>query len=119
DLLIRGDIYIYPVGTYGKDLNGEFRLQQTSVRTLNKQVKVVSEENFSLRQTNRNIAGLHADYQLTRPFAGRDRRCGSQLYVFQDGSWFIAYRFSYPLENSAVAKNHIAEFLRQWQWRSL
>jgi hypothetical protein len=40
------------------------------------------------------------------------------LFVFRDGHWFIAYRFSYPVDHSTVANKHVGDFLRQWQWRT-
>jgi hypothetical protein len=118
DALIRGDVYIYPVGTYGKDFNGEIGVQQNAIRRLNKNVKVVSQANFQVNQGGRTISGLRAEYQLTRPlFNSPSRRCGSQFYLFRDGTWFVAYRFSYPIEKSDVAKRHIADFIAQWKWR--
>jgi hypothetical protein len=118
DTLVRGDVYIYPVGTYGKDFNAEVRIQQNSIGRFNKNVKLISQTNFQLRQSGKPISGLRAEYQLTRPlFNSPSRRCGSQFYLFQSRPWFIAYRFSYPIEKSDVAKQHIANFLNQWHWR--
>lgn len=118
-LLIRGDVYVYPVGTYAKDLKNDFQTQQEAIRKFNKQLEFVSQSKSLLQQGGYNVNGLHADYQLTRELFGQQgRRCGSQFYVFQDGSWFVAYRFSYPLDKSDVAKKHIDKFMRQWQWRA-
>jgi hypothetical protein len=121
DQLIRADVYVYPVGFtgYGKDLTSEFRHQQADIRKLNRNVELVSQTNFPLSQSGRTINGSRAQYVLTRElFAKRNCRCGSQLYVFRDGKWFIAYRFSYPIEKSNVANEHIRSFLAQWQWHA-
>ncbi len=118
DALIRGDVYIYPVGTYGKDFNAEVRVQQDAIGKFNKNVKLISQTNFQLRQGGKPITGLLVEYQLTRPlFNSPSRRCESQFYLFQTGTWFVAYRFSYPVEKSDVAKQHISNFLNRWRWR--
>jgi hypothetical protein len=116
--VIRGDVYVYPLGTYGKDFNAEVRVQQNAISKLNKEVKLVSQSRHQLNQSGRSVTGVRAQYELTRPiFRDKARRCGSQLYVFRDGPWLVAYRFSYPVEQSAAANKQIADFLRLWQWR--
>jgi hypothetical protein len=116
--LIRGDVYVYPVGTFGKDFNAELRVQQNAINRLNKAVKLVSQSNFQLNQAGRGITGVRVQYELTRPlFRNNSRRCGSQLYLFRDGPWLVAYRFSYPVEQAGAANKQIADFLRLWQWR--
>jgi hypothetical protein len=118
DALILGDVYVYPVGTYASDLNGEFRVQQTAIRQKNKNVKLVAETNIQTIQNGRTIKGRRAVYELVRGlFAEPLHKCGSQLIVFPDGPWFVAYRFSYPLERSEIASKHVANFLDRWQWR--
>jgi hypothetical protein len=118
DHLIKGDIYIYPVGAYGKDLSSEFQIQQKAIQELNKNTKVISRENLQIQQNGGAISGLHASYNLERDlFAERNLKCGSQLYVFRDGSWFVAYRFSYPRDKSSIAAQHIANFMAQWKWK--
>ena len=117
--VIRGDVYVYPFGTYGKDLNAEVRVQQNAITKLNKAVKLISQSRSQLNQGGRNITGVGVHYELTRPLYGSSaRRCGSELYVFRDGPWLVAYRFSYPIEQSGVATKQIADFLRLWQWRA-
>ncbi|MDP9098016.1 MAG: hypothetical protein M3N48_03360 [Verrucomicrobiota bacterium] len=116
--LIRGDVYVYPLGTYGKDFNAETRVQQNAINKLYKAVKQVSQSRFQLNQTGRNITGVRAQYELTRAiFRSNARRCGSQFYLFRDGPWLVAYRFSYPIEQTAAANKQIVDFLRGWQWR--
>lgn len=118
DSSIIGDVYVYPVGTYGKDLTTEFQIQQRAIGQKNKKVKLISQDNVRTNQNGRSIVGLHASYELTRPlFTSSDQRCGSQLYVFRDASWFVAYRFSYPREKSSVALNHVSNFLTHWRWK--
>ena len=115
---VRGDLYVYPLGTYGKDFNAELRVQQNAIKQLNKAVKLVSQTQFRVNQGGRAIAGTRVQYELTRPlFGGKPQRCGSQLYLFRDGPWLIQGRFSYPIEQSAIADKQIADFLRLWQWR--
>jgi hypothetical protein len=117
--LIRGDVYVYPLGTYGKDFNAEVRVQQNAINKLYKAVKLVSQGRFSLNQAGRSIAGVRVQYELTRGlFRSNSRRCGSQFYIFRDGPWLVAYRFSYPLEQTGAANKQIADFLRMWQWRA-
>jgi hypothetical protein len=116
--LIRGDVYVYAMGTYGKDFNAELRVQQNAINKLNKAVKMVSQSRSQLNQAGRNVTGVRFQYELTRPiFRNKARRCGSQLYVFRDDPWLVADRFSYPIEQTAVANKQIADFLRLWQWR--
>jgi len=116
--LIRGDVYVYPLGTYGKDFNAEVRVQQNAINKMNKAVKLVSQSRFQLTQGGRNITGVRLQYELTRPIFGSSaRRCGSQFYLFRDGAWLVAYRFSYPIEQAGAASKPIADFLRLWQWR--
>ena len=117
--MVRGDVYVYPVGTYGKDFNAELRVQQNAISQMNKNVKLVSQSRFQLNQAGRNIGGMRVQYELTRVlFGGKPRRCGSQLYLFRDGPWLIQGRFSYPIEQSGPANKQIADFLRLWQWRA-
>jgi hypothetical protein len=117
--VIRGDVYVYPFGTYGKDLNAEVRVQQNAITKLNKAVKLASQSRFQLNQGGRNISGVIVQYELTRPLYGSSaRRCSSHLYVFRDASWLVAYRFSFPIEQSGIATKQIADFLRLWQWRA-
>jgi hypothetical protein len=116
--VIRGDVYIYPVGTYGKDFNAEVRVQQSAINKLNKAVKLVSQSRFQLNQTGRSVTGVRVQYELTRPFyRNNSRRCGTQLYLVRDGPWLVAYRFSYPIEQTGAANKQIADFLQLWQWR--
>ena len=116
--LIRGDVYVYPLGTYGKDFNAELRIQQNAINKINKAVKLVSQSRCQLNQMGRNLTGVRVQYDLTRDiFQSKARRCGSQLYLFRDGPWLIAYRFSYPIEQAGAASKSIADFLRLWQWR--
>jgi hypothetical protein len=118
DTLIIAEVYVYPVGAYAKDLSGEFQIQQRAIGQLNKKVKLISQESVHTNQNGRSIAGLHANYELTRHlFSDSDQRSGSQLFVFRDGVWFVAYRFSYPRERPDIANKHIGDFLRQWHWR--
>ena len=116
---IRGDLYVYPLGTYGKDFNAELRVQQNAIKQLNKAVKLVSQTQFRLNQGGRTINGTRVQYELTRSlFGGKSQRCGSQLYLFRDGPWLVQGRFSYPIEQNGPADKHISEFLRLWQWRA-
>jgi len=116
--IVRGDVYVYPTGTYGKNFNAEVRVQQDAINKMNKAVKLLSQSSFQLNQAGRNFGGVRLQYELTRPiFRSKTRRCGSQLYLFRDGPWLVAYRFSYPIEQTAAANKQIAEFLRLWQWR--
>jgi hypothetical protein len=120
DHLVRGDVYIYPVGTpgYGQDLSSEFQVQQNAIRKLNKDVQLISRENTRINQNGRAISGVHANYNLRRNlFAERNLKCGSQLYIFRDGEWFVAYRFSYPRDKSSITLQHIANFIAQWKWK--
>ena len=122
DHFVKGDVYIYPVGArgYGRDLPSEFQIQNKAINELNRKVKLVSRENTQINQGGQSIAGVHASYDLQRNlFADRNLRCGSQLYIFRDGSWFIAYRFSYPRDKSDIALKHVHDFMAQWQWRQI
>ena len=118
DAFVVGDVYVYPVGTYAPDLNGEFRVQQKAIGEKNSNAKLVAETTIQASQSDRAVTGRKAIYDLVRGLFGEPpHKCGSQLIVFRDGPWFIAYRFSYPSERSAIAVKHVADFLKQWQWR--
>jgi hypothetical protein len=117
--VIRGDVYMYPLGSYGKDFNAELRAQQNAISQLNKAVKFVSQSRVQITQAGRSLSGVRVQYELTRAlFDNKMRRCGSQLYLFRDGQWLVQYRFSYPIEQSGRASQEIAGFLRLWQWRA-
>jgi hypothetical protein len=117
--VIRGDVYVYPLGTYGQDFNAEVRVQQNAISKSYNGVKLVSQGRFSLNQAGRSLSGTRAQYELTRAlFSNNSRRCGSQFYIVREGGWLVAYRFSYPIEQTAAANKQIADFLRLWQWRS-
>ena len=117
DAFIVADIYVYPVGTYAPDLSGEFRVQQQAIRESNKNVKLVAETTVQTTQNGRTITGRKATYDLVRGLFGEPpHQCGSQLFVYRDGPWFVAHRFSYPSERSAIATKHVADFLDQWHW---
>jgi hypothetical protein len=116
---IRADVYVFPVGTNGKDFNAELRVQQNAINQLNKAVKLVSQAQYPLNQGGRTITGTRVQYELTRSlFGGKSQRCGSQLYLFRDGPWLVQGRFSYPIEQSGTANKQIGDFLRLWQWRA-
>ena len=117
DAFIVADTYVYPVGTYAPDLTGEFRVQQRAIREKNKNVKLVAETTVQTTQNGRTITGRKATYDLVRGLFGEPpHQCGSQLLVYRDGPWFVAHRFSYPSERSAIATKHVADFLDQWHW---
>ena len=116
--VVRGDVYVYPLGTYARDFNGELRVQQNAIKQLNQAVKQVSQARLQLNQTGRAVSGVRVQYELTRSLFGKKRRCGSQLYLFRDGRWLFQYRFSYPIEQTGVAQKQIADFLPRWQWRA-
>lgn len=116
---IRGDVYVYPLRTYGKDFNAELRVQQNAIVAMNKAVKQVSQSRFPLNQGGRSVSGTRVQYELTRSlWGGKTQRCGSQLYLFRDGPWLIQGRFSYPIEQSKTADKQVGDFLRLWQWRA-
>ena len=116
---IRGDVYIFPMRTNGKDFNAELRVQQNAIRQINQAVKLISQAPFQLNQGGRTISGMRVQYELTRSlWGGKPQRCGSQLYLFRDGPWLIQGRFSYPIEQGGRADKQIADFLRLWQWRA-
>jgi hypothetical protein len=116
---IRGDVYVFPVGTNGKDFNAELRVQENAIKQVNRTVKPLSQSRLQLNQGGRAISGTRVQYELTRSLWGeKPRRCGSQLYLFPDGPWLIQGRFSYPIERSATADKQITDFLRLWQWRA-
>src|SRR2546423_5336456 len=118
DTFILGDVYVYPVGIYAADLNGEFRVQQKAIRQKNKNAKLAADTTIQINQNERTVTGRKATYDLVRGLFGEPpHQCGSQLLVFRDGPWFVAYRFSYPGERSAIARKHIGDFLEQWHWR--
>jgi hypothetical protein len=120
DALVLADVYVYPSAVTGGDLKREVARQNSDIRRLNKNVRVVSESSTRITQAGRTLKGKRATYDLVRThglFASRETRCGSQLIVFQDGPWFIAYRFSYPGERSDIAAQHVNNFVSQWQWR--
>jgi hypothetical protein len=116
--IVHGDAYVYPLGTYARDFNGELRVQQDAIKQLNQAVKQVSQARLQLNQAGRGVSGVRVQYELTRSLFGRKRRCGSQLYLFRDGRWLVQYRFSYPIEQTGAANRQIADFLRLWQWRT-
>ena len=117
--MIRGDVYVYPLGTYGKDFNAELRVQQNAIKQANQAVKLISQSRFQLNQSGRSISGMRVQYELTRSLWGeKARRCGSQLYLFRDGPWLVQGRFSYPIEHGGTADKQVADFLRLWQWRA-
>jgi hypothetical protein len=119
DSAIRGDLYVYPLGTYAKDFNGELHVQQNAIKQANHAVKLVSQAQYRLNQAGRTINGMLVQYELTRSLWGeKSRRCGSQLYLFRDGPWLVQGRFSYPIEQSGTANKQVADFLRLWQWRA-
>ncbi|HEX4630571.1 MAG TPA: hypothetical protein VH188_06360 [Chthoniobacterales bacterium] len=116
---IRGDVYVYPLGTYAKDFNGELRVQQSAIKQANQAVKIVSQGRFQMNQGGRAISGMLVQYELTRSLWGeKSHRCGSQLYLFRDGPWLIQGRFSYPIEHGGTAEKQIGEFFRLWQWQA-
>jgi hypothetical protein len=118
DTFIVGDVYVYPVGTYAQDLSGEFQVQQRAIREENKNVRLVAETTLQTTQNGRTITGRKATYDLARGLFGEPpHKCGSQLIIFRDGRWFVAYRFSYPSERSSIAAKHIADFLDKWNWQ--
>jgi hypothetical protein len=116
--VVRGDVYVYPLGTYARDFNGELRVQQNAIKQVNQAVKQVSQSRSQLNQAGRAASGVRVQYELTRSLFGKKRRAGSQLYLFRDGRWLVQYRFSYPIEQTGAANKQIADFLRLWQWRA-
>src|SRR2546421_6239309 len=118
DTFILADVYVYPVGLYAADLNGEFQVQQRAIREKNKNVKLAADTTIQISQNERTVTGRKATYDLVRGLFGEPpHQCASQLIVFRDGPWFVAYRFSYPGERSVIARKHIGDFLEQWHWR--
>jgi hypothetical protein len=118
DQLIIADLYAYPAGSSRSAFDKEFANQQNAIRQLNKNVRLISQSVVSTRQGGRVVPGRQATYDLERPLFGNPRvKAGSQFLLFHDGPWFVAYRFSYPRERSAIASKHVANFLAQWSWR--
>lgn len=118
DQLIIADVYAYPAGSSRNAFDKEFANQQNAIRQINKNVRLISQSAVSTRQGGRVVPGRQATYDLERPLFGNSRvKAGSQFLLFRDGPWFVAYRFSYPRERSAIASKHVANFLAQWSWR--
>jgi hypothetical protein len=120
DALILADVYVYPSGVTRGDLKREIARQDSDIRRLNKNVRVVSDGGIQTTLAGRTLTGKRRVYDLVRTnglFGGGQARCGSQLIIFRDGQWFIAYRFSYPQQRSDIAAQHIDSFVNQWHWR--
>ena len=112
------DAYVYPVTKVTGGLDAEFRTQQNAITQVNRNVKLRAQQNTAIVQSGRRVAGKHASYDFERALqTKRFQKAGSQLYVFRDGNWFVAYRFSYPRENTAAALQQINAFLAGWQWK--
>ena len=119
DHLVLGDAYIYPVGRPPRhSLDSEFAQQQKAIRQTNRNAKLIAQTAVSTKQGGRLLQGRQATYDLERPlFGNSDAKAGSQFILFRDGPWFVAYRFSYPRERSAIATKHVGNFLAQWWWK--
>lgn len=113
------DAYVYPVTKTTGGLDKEFRTQQKAIKQLNRNVRLVAQETVSLVQNGQSVTGKHAMYTLERTLqSARYVKAESQLYVMREGNWFIAYRFSYPLEKASSVAKQVKDFLNRWQWRA-
>ncbi len=115
---ILADAYSYPVTNKTGDLNAEFRNQQIAINQLNRKVRLLVQENTQTNQNGRVIHGKHATSNLERDLMGRAKvQAESQLFVFRDGPWYVACRFSYPRSQAASLRLEVHNFVAHWVWK--
>lgn len=116
--LIIADAYVYPVTRATGGLEREFQTQQAAIQQINRNVRLLSTDRAQVPQSGHTVAELHAIYDIVRALqTKRIVPARSQLYVFREGPWFVACRFSYPRAQSATASTQVHAFLTGWTWR--
>ena len=113
--MIIADVYEYPRG--GKNLATEFADRKDEIRLAHSGARLLREGPVTIHPGGKTVSGWKAvfavregyHYSFPPPYQ-------SDLLVFQRGTRFIEYRFSYSAGHRERAESEIASFIDRLAW---
>lgn len=113
--LIVADVYDYP--TYGKTEGAEFVARKTEIKQYHSDARLLSEGAVTIHPAGQSHRGRRAVFRFSKNFQGSVKPpYQSELLIFQRGSRFVEYRFTYSAAHSETAAAEIENFLSALTW---
>ena len=78
--------------------------------------RLISDEDITLTEAGQTHKGRKVTFEFAYTFGQYSQDSISQLYLFQNGTWMIKYRVTFPRATSSKVEKAIAEFLNKLQW---
>lgn len=113
--MIMADIYEYPAG--GKTLATEFADRKDEIRLAHADAKLLREGPVTIHPNGTARRGWKAVFAISQGYHySFPPPYQSDLLVFQRGTRFIEYRFSYSAGHRERAESEIANFVDRLAW---
>jgi hypothetical protein len=77
---------------------------------------LVSEEDFTLTEAGQTHKGRKVTYEFAYTFGAHSQDSISQLYLFQNGTWLVKYRVTFPKATADEAQAAVGDFLSGLAW---
>ena len=109
-LFIAATVYVYP--RRGESLQAHFK--ETFEGIVSDRTGAVAGEpkEINLVQNGKSIKGHYGDFSVDE----NGVRSLSETHIFQFGTYFVKYRFTYPNDLQAAAKPAISAFMAGLKW---
>ena len=78
--------------------------------------KITADDDFSIMMGGQSYKGRKVTFQLFYNFDGRLQDSISQLYLFQNGTWLIKYRATYPKQTAITSEAAVVDFINKLVW---
>jgi hypothetical protein len=118
-VLIAATVYVYPNPVKAGEgaLQKEYLSRKGEITGAHPAAELLSENEVPLTQGGRQLVGRKAIYVFMDKFRGdAKQKLKSQLLVFQYGSNFVEYRFTYPMDHAEAGDREVERFVKEWAW---
>ena len=113
--MIIADIYEYP--SRGKPLATEFANRKDEIRLAHSDARLLREGKVTIHPGGKERSGWKAVFAISQGYRySFPPPYQSALLVFQRGSYFIEYRFSYSAGHRERAESEIQKFVDRLAW---
>jgi hypothetical protein len=112
DLPIAITVYVYP--TMGLTMAAEIDKRRNEVLAGHTGGKTTGQR--AVQVTPQSVEAHLSTFTYSDNFAGRRQELSSQLVLALRGSWFVAYRITYPESDADIASEDATMFLKTFPW---
>lgn len=127
---ISATVYIYPapgiisIGSPPDVIEGarkhlfrnHFDVVKNDIMACHIDAKLISDNDCTITMGKHYRNGRKATFELAYTFGTQRQDSISELYLFQNGKWFIKYRFTFPKTAKTESETAIADFFNKLDW---